>query len=577
MADATPPGANVRTRVQEYGGAAYLVSRGVIYYSELSDQRLYRLKPGGVSESMTPSGDWFYADATIDRTHERLVCVREDHTVPGREAQTALVLLPLDARAAVPQVIASGYDFYSSPRFSPDGAQLAWLAWRHPQMPWDGTELWLADVAPSGELERSRLIAGGDAESIGQPGWSPDGALHFVSDRTGWWNLYRVRGDITEAVYPIDAECGRPQWTLGTTTWTFAGPSTLVVACAEQGTWRLLGFTPRVGGPLTPADRRLLTDMEPGELLAATAAHVVFIGGSSGTHDAVLRIDLATGRTEPLRSASTDPVNLDVLSLPEAIEFPTEGGRTAHAFFYPPRNAAFAAPDGERPPLIVVSHGGPTAAATGRFNLEIQFWTSRGFAVVDVNYGGSSGFGRAYRERLNGQWGVVDVDDCVNAARYLAAKGFVDGARLIIRGRSAGGYTTLAALAFRPDVFKAGASYYGVGDLELLAHDTHKFESRYLDRLVGPYPASRDLYRARSPIHHADRLSCPVIFFQGLDDRVVPPEQAENMAAAVRAKGLKVSLVTFAGEAHGFRRADTILRCLEEEAGFYGSVLKLQF
>jgi dipeptidyl aminopeptidase/acylaminoacyl peptidase len=580
IADATPPGANVRTRVQEYGGAAYTVSRGVIYYSELSDQRLYRFTPGGAPESavvMTPAGNWCYADFTIDAARGRLVCVREDHTVPGREAQTTLVMLRLDGPPAPPAIIASGYDFYSTPRFSPDATQLSWLAWRHPQMPWDGTELWVADVADDGHLERSRRIAGSDTESIVQPGWSPDGSLYFVSDRTGWWNLYRT--GVPTPLYPIDAECGRPQWMLGTSTWAFAGSSTLVVACAERGTWRLFGFTLREGaGPLTGSDRRPLTDLEPGELLAATAEHVVFIGGSSRTQDAVTRIDLAKGHTEIIRSASS-PVNLDVLSVPLAIEFPTEGHLTAHAFFYPPRNTAFTAPldegegEGERPPLILISHGGPTAATTGRLNLEIQFWTSRGFAVVDVNYGGSSGYGRAYRERLNGQWGVVDVDDCVNAALHLAGRGLVDRERLLIRGRSAGGFTTLAALAFHPGVFKAGASYYGVADLELLARDTHKFESRYLDRLVGPYPARRDLYRARSPIHAADRLSCPIIFFQGLDDRVVPPEQAENMAAALRAKGLEVSLVTFPGEAHGFRKAETIVRCLDEEAAFYARVL----
>jgi dipeptidyl aminopeptidase/acylaminoacyl peptidase len=351
-----------------------------------------------------------------------------------------------------------------------------------------------------------------------------------------------------------------------------------VIASAARGTWRLFGFTLRAedAAPLTDADRRPLTDLEPSELLAATAEHVVFIGGSPRTHDAVVRVDLATGRTDTIRSASSSPVSPEVLSVPLAIEFPTEASRSAHAFFYPPRNTAFAASSAagdERPPLIVYSHGGPTAATTARLNLEIQFWTSRGFAVVDVNYGGSSGYGRAYRERLNGQWGVVDVDDCVNAALYLAGRGLADRGRLLIRGRSAGGFTTLAALAFHPGVFKAGASYYGVADLELLAHDTHKFESRYLDRLVGPYPARRDLYRARSPIHAANRLSCPIIFFQGLDDRVVPPEQAENMAAAVRAKGLTASLVTFPGEAHGFRKAETIGRCLEEEAAFYARVL----
>jgi dipeptidyl aminopeptidase/acylaminoacyl peptidase len=582
IADATPPGANVRTRVQEYGGAAYTVSRGTIYYSELSDQRLYRFKASGAPESaapITPAGNWCYADFTIDASRGRLVCVREDHTIPGSEAQTTLVMLGvdrvgrLDGPPAPPVVIASGYDFYSTPRFNPDGTQLSWLAWRHPQMPWDGTELWVADVTDEGRLEHARQIAGSETESIVQPGWSPDGTLYFVSDRTGWWNLYRT--GLPTPVYPIDAECGRPQWMLGTSTWTFAGPSTLVIACAERGTWRLFGFTPREdAAPLTDADRRPLTDLEPGELLAATAEHVVFIAGSPRTHDAVVRFDLATGRTERIRSASTSPVNPDALSVPLAIEFPTEASRTAHAFFYPPRNTAFTAPADERPPLIVVSHGGPTAATTGRLNLEIQFWTSRGFAVVDVNYGGSSGYGRAYRERLNGQWGIVDVDDCVNAALHLASRGLADRERLLIRGRSAGGFTTLAALAFHPRVFKAGASYYGVADLELLARDTHKFESRYLDRLVGPYPARQDLYRARSPIHSADRLSCPIIFFQGLDDRVVPPEQAENMAAAVRAKGLTVSLVTFPGEAHGFRKAETIAHCLEEEAAFYARVLE---
>ena len=571
IGDATPAPANVRTRVHEYGGAAYAVSDGTIYYAEFTDQRLYRLVPGGRPDPLTPLGDWCYADAAIDRPRHRLVCVREDHTVAGREAVTTLVSVPLDGPASAGQILVSGHDFYAAPRFSPDGTRLSWLAWRHPQMPWDGTELWLADVETDGAIEGPRRVAGSDHESVFQPGWSPDGTLYFVSDRSGWWNLYRLGEDGVEPVHAMAAEFGRPQWTLGVSTWAVADERRLVVTYAQQGRWHLATIDLS-----TQALQSLAPDIEPGDSLAATPTHAVLIGGSTRSPDAVVRVDLATSVVETLRATSSVQIDARFLSAPEAIEFPTDGGVTAHAFHYRPCNPDCMPLTSERPPLIVISHGGPTASTNARLNLEVQYWTSRGFAVVDVNYGGSAGYGRAYRQRLRGRWGLVDVADCVNAANYLVAGGHADANRLVIRGRSAGGYTTLAALTFRAGIFAAGASHYGVADLELLVRHTHKFESRYLDSLIGPYPAARELYRTRSPIHFVDRFSCPLILFQGLEDRVVPPDQSRLMADAVREKGLPVALLTFAGEQHGFRKAETIVRCLEAELFFYGAIFGLK-
>ena len=568
IADVTPAGTNVRTRVHEYGGAASTVSRGIVYYAEFADQRLYRLEPGGTPVPLTPpGGGWFYADCSIDPSRHRLVCVREDHTAREDEPVTTLVSLPLAGPPAAGEVIVSGHDFYSTPRFSPDGSRLSWLAWRHPNMPWDGTELWVANVSGAGTLDQPRRVPADATDAIFQPGWSPNGTLYFVSDRTGWWNLYRVRDDRVEVVHAMEADFGRPQWQLGMSTWAFAGASRLVVSFQELGRWHLATIDVQTGR-FTP----VRTNLEPGENITASRSHAVFIGGAADAPDAVVRVDLETGSAETIRAASDMVIDTGYLSTPEPIEFPTDRGLTAHAFYYAPRNRDFTPPDNDRPPLIVISHGGPTASTSARLNLEVQYWTSRGFAVVDVNYGGSSGYGRAYRRRLNGQWGVVDVADCVNAAKHLTAQGQADPNRLAIRGRSAGGYTTLAALTFHPGVFKAGASYYGISDLEAMARETHKFESRYLDSLLGPYPAEREVYHARSPIHFVDRLSGPVIFFQGLDDRVVPPSQSRIMADALRAKGLPGALLTFEGEQHGFRKRDTIVSCLEAELDFYGAV-----
>jgi dipeptidyl aminopeptidase/acylaminoacyl peptidase len=574
--DLTPPGFNVRTRVHEYGGGSYVVSDGVVYFSNFSDQRIYRTGATAHASThrepipITPPGDWFYADATVDARRRRLICVREDHSDPNREPVNTLVAIPLDGGESAGEVIASGYDFYSTPRLSPDGSRLAWLAWRHPQMPWDGTELWVASVAESGSLDHPVRLAGGPSESICQPGWMPDGTLCFASDRDGWWRLYRSDGSAAHALVkdpPARAEFGRPQWVFGSAPWAAAGDGRMVVSYAREGLWYLAALEIQTGKL-----SQLVDGVQPREWLTATSTHAVLVAGSATTPDAVIRVDLRSEVVEVLQASSTIDIDEADISVPESVVFPSPDGHQTHAFYYPPRHAHCTAPDTERPPLMLISHGGPTSAASATLDLKVQYWTNRGFAVADVNYGGSSGFGRPYRERLNGQWGIVDVADMVGAAQYLVAQGKADPDRLVIRGGSAGGYTTLAALSFHPEVFKAGASYYGISDIEVLARDTHKFESRYLETLVGPYPASRDLYRARSPIHVVDRLACPLILFQGLEDKVVPPNQSEMMAAAVRAKGLPVAYLAFEGEQHGFRKATTIIRSLEAELYFYGAV-----
>jgi dipeptidyl aminopeptidase/acylaminoacyl peptidase len=565
-ADVTPPGYNVRTRVHEYGGGAFAVAGGAVWFSNFADQRLYRQDAGGAPRAITPEGPYRYADAAVDTVRGLLYCVREDHADSDIFAANTLVRVPLDGDGTAGDVIVEGHDFFSTPRLSPDGARLCWLAWDHPNMPWDGTELWVADVAADGALSNPTLVAGGRRKSIFQPSWSPGGVLHFVSDRSGWWNLYRRTDGGDEALCPMEAEFGRPQWQFGMSAYAFAGDGRIVCTYIRDGMTHLA--TLDGSGRLADID---LPYTSIGEV-RALGGRAVIIAGSASEAPAVVAIDLATNAREVLRRSSDVAADAAYISAPEAIEFPTEGGRTAHAIYYRPKNAACTAPGGERPPLIVKSHGGPTGAASTTLSLGIQYWTSRGFAVVDVNYGGSTGYGRAYRERLNGTWGITDVDDCVNAARYLVERGEADPARLIITGGSAGGYTTLCALTFR-DVFSAGASYFGVADAEGLAKDTHKFESRYLDNLIGPYPERADLYRERSPIHHTDRLSRPVIFFQGLEDQIVPPNQAEAMVASLRAKGVPFAYVPFAGEQHGFRRAENIRRSLEAELYFYGQVL----
>lgn len=567
VTDVTPPPFNARTRVHEYGGGDYAVGQGAVYFSNFSDQRLYVRRGVGPPEAITPAADVRYADAVVDKTRGRLICVREDHTVAGREAVNTLARVRLEGNETPGEVLVSGNDFYSSPRLSPDGCTLAWLTWNHPNMPWDGCELWTGQFDDDGLLATSTRVAGGSNESIFQPEWSPDGVLYFVSDRSGWWNLHRFASDGTiEPLCEMQAEFGMPQWGFGMSTYAFESAERIICAYIEHGLSRLALIDTRTK-EFEPVDSSY-TDIG---FVRASPGWAVMRAGSPTEAASIVKLDLKTRAFEVLRRSHSLELDLAQLSSPRAVEFPTADGQTAFGFFYPPTNRDYSGPEGERPPLLVESHGGPTAAATTALSLGIQYWTSRGIAVLDVNYGGSSGYGRAYRERLKDKWGIVDVDDCANGARYLVGQGEVDGDRLMITGGSAGGYTTLCALTFR-DTFNAGASHYGVSDAEALAKETHKFESRYLDGLMGPYPERRDIYLARSPINFTDQLSCPVIFFQGLEDKVVPPNQAETMVDALRSKGIPVAYLPFKGEQHGFRQAKNIKRALDGELYFYSRV-----
>jgi dipeptidyl aminopeptidase/acylaminoacyl peptidase len=576
--DVVPPPFNARTRVHEYGGGSWMVADGTVYFSNFADGRLYRLARGAAEPQALTSAppargrQRRFADGVIDRRRNRWIGVREDHTGEG-EAVNTIVAVGLGDGGEPGRVLAGGHDFLCSPRLSADGNRLAWLAWDHPNMPWNGTTLYLADVAEDGAMGEPRVIAGGPTESIFQPEWSPDGAaIVFVSDRSGWWNLFRydLAKRTTRPLAPREAEFGVPLWQLGASTYAFAGPDRIVCAYSEDGLGRL-AVLDLASEALTPLD---LPFTDFGSVKAA-GDRVVFRAGAGDHPASIVELDLGSGRHAVLKKATeildrAEPRIADYLTKVESVEFPTTGGKTAFGLFYPPANPDYAPLAGEKPPLLVKVHGGPTSAASSTLNLGIQYWTSRGIAVLDVNYGGSTGFGRAYRDRLHLTWGVVDVDDCVNGAKYLAESGRVDGKRCVISGGSAGGYTTLAALTFR-DFFQGGASYYGVSDAAALARDTHKFESRYLDWLIGPYPQEEALYRERSPVFHAGRLRKPVIFFQGDEDAVVPPNQAEVMVEALRRNGNAVGYFLFAGEQHGFRKAGNIQRCLDAELYFYAT------
>jgi dipeptidyl aminopeptidase/acylaminoacyl peptidase len=569
---------NVRSRVHEYGGGAYLVSDGVVYSCNDADQRVYRQERGTSPVPITevpalPRG-LRYADGVVDLARKRIVSVCEDHSTGAAQPSNMLVDISLDG-SRPRRTLVSGNDFYAAPRLSPDSQRLSWLEWRHPNMPWDGTELWVGRFAADGTIAEKCKVAGGDAESVLQPEWSPTGVLYFVSDRSGWWNIYRIvgapmsAGAERQAVYPLPAEFGGAQWSFRPSRYAFASAKQLVCSCYRNGSASLAAVDLETLS-VTP----IVTEFTEIASLRADADHLYFVGASPTRFPAIVQFTLGSDQVKILKTSSTADVQTyrGYLSIGQPVEFPTENEKTAFGLFYPPVNNDFSAPAGELPPLIVRSHGGPTSAFSSTLDWSVQYWTSRGFAVLNVNYGGSTGYGRAYRERLRDQWGIVDVDDCVNGAKYLAARDNVDGKRMAIRGGSAGGYTTLCALTFR-DVFTTGASYYGVSDLEALAKDTHKFESRYLDGLIGPYPDRRDLYVARSPVHFADRLSVPIAFFQGAEDAIVPPNQAEAMVAALKAKDLPFQYLLFDGEQHGFRRAQTIKRTLDAELYFYSTFL----
>ena len=575
--DVVPAGFNVRSGVHEYGGGAYCIHAGTAFFSNFDDQRLYRVDPGATPVAITPAvGDRMhrYADGRITPDGALWIGVRERHAESGRSADVVneLVALPTDG-STEPRVIAAGRDFYSNPRISLDGDRLCFLAWDLPWMPWDGCELHVADLASDGGLTGVTHIAGVDGEeSIWQPEWSPAGDLVFASDRSGWWNLERIRGGERSALHAAEAEFGGPAWTFGSRSFAFLGDERIVCGYDSEG---LTSF-----GLLDPEKGRLerldLGLDSWGSNVCAEGSQVVVIAGSSTIPSRVVRIDISSGTEQLLRTSVELPVSAEYFSVPRTIEFPTEGGLTAHALVYSPTNPDFEAPEGERPPVIVMSHGGPTGNTSAIFSIEMQYWTSRGFAVVDVNYGGSTGYGRAYRERLNGEWGVVDLQDCVNAARYLVSQGEADPDRLLITGGSAGGYTTICALTFT-DAFAAGTTYFGIADLEQFGGgETHKFELKYEHTLVGPYPERADVYRARSPIHFVNQISTPMLVLQGADDKVVPPAQAELIVGALRERGIPHAYLLFEGEGHGFRKAENIIRSLESELSFYAQVLRFE-
>ena len=579
---------DVRTRVHEYGGASYVVLPGAVVLSRAEDDRLYRVdREGdgfGAPVPLTPADGRRYAGLDVVLAHGMLVGVAEDHGAPGAQLTNpaaAIVAVPLDGSAADDAaritMLVEGPDFLTSPRVSADGEKLAWISWDHPAMPWDGTQLHVGDLALGAHglrvLDR-RTIAGGPSVSVAEPLWTSTGELLHVDDRTGWANLYRTElsddAVRTRAVRPAEVELSVPQWGMGRRTYAMLDDEHAVVTWWDAGR-RHLGTVRVTNGQLETWDGA----WEPAGEVAATEGRVVVVADHSTRPAALIEIDLGARRegdgVRELRASAPPMLSPENVSVAEAVTWPSGDG-VAHGFFYAPTSSTSAGEPGTLPPLVVMTHGGPTAATLPGFSPAVQFWTTRGIAVLDVNYGGSVGYGRAYRERLRGQWGVVDVRDCESGALWLAEQGRVDRARLAIRGGSAGGFTTLAALTFT-DTFAVGASLYGVGDLEALARDTHKFESHYLDSLVGPYPERRDLYLERSPVHHTDRLSAPMILLQGTEDTVVPPNQAQTMADAVAARGLDVELIMFEGERHGFRKAETIHRAYTAELAFYGKVL----
>ena len=569
IGDVTPPGFNARSRAHEYGGGHFAVAGGTVYFTNYADQRLYRQNGNEAPRPITPAADVRHADMALDMSRGRLYAVREDHTTGAKEPVNSIVSIDSEGDSDADHdvfTVAAGNDFYSSPKLSADGKRIAWTTWNHPNMPWDGCELWVGDLDRSGHVVSSRKIAGGATESVLQPEWSPAGELYFISDRSDWWNLYRARGEGDEPICPRSAEFGAPQWVFGMRFYAFAGPDEIVCLYSEPGGTKL-GRIDLSSGTMRHIELLYsgLSNVQTNGRKAAVFA------ASSTLAERVLTIDLETGAQEVVKVSN--PAHLDPgnMSLPKPIEFPTEGGMAAHAFYYPPKNQGFEGPPDEKPPLMVRCHGGPTGSGGPTYTFEYHYWTSRGFAVVDVNYGGSSGYGRAYRTRLNGNWGVVDVDDCINAARFLVDQGSADGNRVWITGGSAGGFTVLLSLTKR-DFYDAGASQFGIGDLELFVKETHKFEAHYCDTLVGPYPERADLYRDRSAVHFADSLKRPVILFQGLEDKIVPPSQAEEFVAVCEKKKLPYAYVAFEGEQHGFRKKENIRRSIEGELFFLSRI-----
>lgn len=563
--DLTPAPFSVRSRVHEYGGQAYACAGDRVWFVDDVSQSVYEIRADGGVRRVAEATSYRLADLSFDPHRERLLAVGERHEVGHHEPLNAVVAIDLATGGIT--ALCEGHDFFAAPRLDPSGRWLAYLTWDHPDMPWDGAALWLAAVQPDGAVAPPTHVAGDSHASAFGPCWSANGTLAFAWERDGHWNLFSCRpGQPAQRLGPpLAAECALPLWQLGMSTFGWLSDEAVMVAFVQEGLWRL-------GVVDVRSDRlEVVNGAWPSvSHLHANAHGAIAIAARPDLPAAVVHFS-KSGASQILRASLELSTELAAcVSLPQNITFATADQQEAHAFYYPPAHALYAPLPHEKPPLLVLAHGGPTAATTPAWNAAVQYWTSRGFGVVDVNYRGSTGYGRSFRSLLDGQWGVTDVQDCVFAARHLAQIGQVDGSRLAIRGSSAGGFTALSALTYR--TFAAGASLYGVADLEALVRDTHKFEARYLDRLIGPYPACADLYRARSPLHAAASISSPVIFFQGLEDKVVPPNQTEAMVEALRARHVPVECHLFEGEQHGFRKAETLRQVYAAEAEFYGRI-----
>lgn len=562
--DLIPPPYNARTRVHEYGGASYLVCEVGVFFSNFSDQAIYWIDEQQSIKQLTDTPDCRYADFIYDVNRNCLICVREDHR--NKEIEAVNTIVSIDCETRQETVLCAGNDFYSNPRLSPDGKKLCWLEWQHPNMPWDTTSLYQSDFDNDGQLVNIKLLAGGRNESVLQPKWNKNNELLYVSDKSNWWNLFHLNEVEQTCLLPMDAEFAVPQWSFGEQSFDFIDQDTLIVSYWQKGIAKLAKLD---------LNQSSLTDIDvPFTDLESIVCHenkCWFIAAAPQSFPAIIELDVTNNQYEVLRISNDINIDKAYLSSGQSIQYSVNDADEAYAFFYAPENPEFSAPANTLPPLIVMSHGGPTGASHNGLKMVIQYFTSRGFAVMDVNYGGSTGYGRIYRQRLYGNWGIVDVHDCCEAARYAVKQQWVDGDKLAIRGGSAGGYTTLASLVFK-DVFKAGASHYGVSDLEALTKETHKFESRYLDQLIGPYPEQASLYKERSPVHAVEQLSCPIIFFQGLEDKIVLPNQAEMMVDALKQKGIPVAYLAYENEQHGFRQSKNIKRTLEAEYYFYASI-----
>ncbi|KAI8090890.1 Alpha/Beta hydrolase protein [Gilbertella persicaria] len=568
-----PEGFSCQTRVHEYGGGAFKVSNDLVVFSNDYDRRLYTISNGNMKPLTEENEFYRYADYTIDKENKFLVCVREQH-FPNEEPKDVVnVLVSIDLSSGKQTVIAQGEDFYASPRLFSQN-KLTFVCWSHPNMPWDYTRLYVAQTEYQNGalvLKNSVCVAGDKIdESISQPNFGIDGTLYFASDRSGFWNLYAYNGQEVSLLLesPLEQEFVGPAWSFNSSEFTPLKSNPHQLVTSNKDSLAIIDTQKKtmtnLSSKYTSFDHlRIYLDQDQNEYV---------LGNFSSPTEPVQLVSYDLKQQSIYRvhqTTATSVLEPDYVSVGQEIAFPTTDNKTAYCYYYAPKNPNYK---GEGlPPLRVMSHGGPTSSSSNSFRRAIQYWTTRGFAIADVNYGGSTGYGREYRERLRLKWGIVDVDDCCNAALYLAKQGLVDAKKLAIVGGSAGGFTTLASVAFRK-VFQAGCCLYGVSDITLLAKETHKFESRYPDRLIGEYPKDEKVYQERSPINRADEIECPVIFFQGSEDKVVPPSQSEVMVNAMKEKGVPVAYVLYEGEAHGFRRAENIKRTMELEQWFYGQI-----